>query len=374
MRSIDFAGDNSRKPAYTIMQTVIAGRNGPALPEDSERDARHVYETAGKAFHLIEKYQTPPDPGTYSLWYAYAAGTDSHLVAQVEELLVAKGSLSKFEIDMLIQELAPKVDEDAARQSIGQAMQHEIEGVLQIVQAGVKQTDTFNAKLNDAGKLLPKTLTGADVAVLLASLVEENRRMTETTKALNDGLKESQKQIATLNLELEEVQYQSMRDPLTSVSNRRAFDKRLDEEVRKAEATGTKLCLAMADIDHFKRVNDTYGHQTGDAVLQMFSSIIVKNVKGQDMVARIGGEEFAIILPQTDVFAAYNLLIKIKRNFKEAELACGRSGRKIRELTASFGVASCLPGMTPRELIEQADLYLYQAKNEGRDRVKAKGL
>jgi GGDEF domain-containing protein len=73
----------------------------------------------------------------------------------------------------------------------------------------------------------------------------------------------------------------------------------------------------MADIDHFKKVNDTYGHQVGDAVLQQFASIVTQNIKGQDMVARYGGEEFAIILPETDLFSAYNLLVKIKYNFKK---------------------------------------------------------
>ncbi|MEZ5997767.1 MAG: GGDEF domain-containing protein [Hyphomonas sp.] len=239
---------------------------------------------------------------------------------------------------------------------------------------GLKNSDTFNDILSEANDLLPKSVTPGALGGILANLVKENRRMAATTHQLHAGLQESQKQIETLNKELEEVQYQSLRDPLTAVSNRRAFDKRLVEDVQNAFDNGEKLCLAIADLDYFKKVNDTYGHQTGDDVLQMFASIIMKNIKGADMVARIGGEEFAIILPQTDVFAAYNLMVKIKRAFRDAELTCARSGRVLRELTASFGISRYQPGMTPDQMMEEADSLLYMAKNEGRDRVKAKGL
>ncbi|MCA8900829.1 MAG: GGDEF domain-containing protein [Hyphomonas sp.] len=336
--------------------------------------SRDVYDLAGKAFSLIEKYQTPPDPNTYSIWYAYAAGADSDLVAKVDGLLADKGNLSRFDIETLYEEHSVKANAEAARQAIGTSMQEEIESVLKMVQASLRHSDSFSTTLDEAGARLPKAASAADLAAMLSGLVDENRRMAQTTRELHQGLVDSQRQIETLNKELEEVQHQSLRDPLTAVSNRRAFDVCLEEETRKATASGEALCLAIADIDYFKRVNDTFGHQVGDAVLQMFASIIEKNIKGQDMVARIGGEEFAIILPRTDVLSAYNLLIKIKSSFKEAELMCTRTNRIVKQQTASFGIARFQPGMTPAGLIEQADTYLYAAKNEGRDRVKAKGF
>ena len=94
----------------------------------------------------------------------------------------------------------------------------------------------------------------------------------------------------------------------------------------------------MADIDHFKSVNDTYGHQVGDAVLQQFASVVTQNIKGQDMVARYGGEEFAIILPETDLFSAYNLLVKIKYTFKNTETPVEGTLKSIKDVTASFGL------------------------------------
>ncbi len=262
----------------------------------------------------------------------------------------------------------------SARHTIGLAIEKEIAGVLKIIETGVQNSDDFGASLDKARQELPNSVSGDDIAKLVSNLMEDNKRMAETTRELNQGLMDSRKQIATLNKELEEVQTQCLRDPLTSISNRRAFDERLEREVRAAAETGEKLCLALADIDHFKNVNDTYGHQIGDAVLQQFASIVTQNIKGQDMVARYGGEEFAIILPETDLFSAYNLLVKIKYNFKSSETPIDGTLKTLKDVTASFGLVRYEPGMTTRDMIEQADHFLYEAKHAGRDRVKAKGF
>ena len=197
--------------------------------------------------------------------------------------------------------------------------------------------------------------------------------MAETTQELSQGLNESQKQLEALNKELDEAQSQSLKDPLTAIPNRRAFAKRLDENIISAARSGKTLCVAMADIDHFKKVNDDYGHLAGDAFLKMFATLITRNIKGQDMVARIGGEEFAIILPQTDLIAAYNLFVRIKSVLKASELLLD-DGSCISGVTASFGVACHEPGMSANDLIDQADKFLYEAKNAGRDKVRAPGL
>lgn len=341
----------------------------------ADPNKKHIFQYAAKAFDLIHKYRTPPDPQTYAVWYAYATGANKQLVERVDELLRTCGRLSDFDIEALHRELIAPETGQVATQYIGQAIEKEVESVLKIIQQSVQNSDEFGASLNEASaRLSPHSLSGDDIAAIVANLVKDNRRMAETTMELNNGLKESQKQIASLHKELEEVQNQCLLDPLTSVYNRRAFNTRLEEEALEASRTGSSLCLALADLDHFKRVNDTHGHQVGDMVLQMFADLVGRNIKGQDMVARYGGEEFAIILPQTDLFSAYNLLVKIKHQLKESELIIDGAGKTIRDITASFGVARFEPGMNVKDLIEQADTYLYQAKNSGRDRVKAKGF
>ncbi len=335
-------------------------------------DLKQVFRNAQKAFNLIQRYRTPPEPKTYAIWYAYVNATDKRLVDRVDSAISQNGTLTPFDIGAIFREFLTEQPGASARHSIGLAIEKQIDGAMKIIQQGVQNSDEFGASLNKANEALPDANSADTLATLVSDLMADNKRMAETTRELKQGLIESQQQIATLNKELEEVQSQSLRDPLTSVANRRAFDERLEREVRAAEETGETLCLAMADIDHFKKVNDTYGHQVGDAVLQQFASIVTQNIKGQDMVARYGGEEFAIILPETDLFAAYNLLVKIKYNFKSSETPIEGTLKTIKDVTASFGLVRFEPGMTPREMIEQADHFLYEAKNTGRDRVKAK--
>jgi len=356
------------------MQAVATAEARPAAAPSNGPDLKQVFRNAQKAFDLIQKYRTPPEPKTYAIWYAYVNASDKRLVERVDSAISQNGTLTPYDIGSIFREFLTEETGTSARHTIGLAIEKEIDGAMKIMQQGVQNSDEFGASLNKANEALPGAASGETLAKLVSNLMADNKRMAETTRELNQGLLESQKQIATLNKELEEVQSQSLRDPLTAIANRRAFDERLEREVRAAAETGEKLCFALADIDHFKNVNDTYGHQVGDAVLQQFAAIVTQNIKGQDMVARYGGEEFAIILPETDLFSAYNLLVKIKYNFKSAETPIEGTLKTIKDVTASFGLVRFEPGMTPRDMIEQADHFLYEAKNAGRDRVKAKGF
>ncbi|MEZ5987331.1 MAG: GGDEF domain-containing protein [Hyphomonas sp.] len=356
------------------MQAVSARPTEPGTPPPQGQTLRTVFQNATKAFEYIQKYRTPPDPKTYSVWYTYAAGTDAALVDRVDHILSAKGTLAAEDIEAICEEMIVAAPSEMAQHNIGEAMEKEINDVLQIVQQSVQTSDDFHASLNAIGSSLPHAISGEELNRVMGQLVSENRRMAAKTLELRKGLTESQRQITTLNTELEEIQNQYMRDPLTSVANRRAFDKRLGQQVEQANRGGQGFCLAMADIDQFKKINDEHGHQAGDTVLKTFAHMVSQNIKGQDMVARVGGEEFAVILPQTDVVAAYNLLVKIKHHLKSTTMPVGENGEAISGVTASFGIARHEPGMTQSDIIRTADTYLYEAKNSGRDRVKAKGL
>tara|TARA_R110000772_G_scaffold108567_2_gene211632 strand:+ start:215 stop:1282 length:1068 start_codon:yes stop_codon:yes gene_type:complete len=355
------------------MRTIPLSEEGKPVNSGVTPDAAAVYQTAGKVFDLIDRHGTPPSPQTYALWYAYVSGNDPLLVARVDELIAAKGELSPYDIESIHWELVATGAGDAATMHIGDAIEREIESVLGIIRQGAASNDVFHASLSAVGSRIPDSPSVDELAGLISRLVEDNRRMAETTLELSQGLSESQKQLEALNKELDEAQSQSLKDPLTAIPNRRAFAKRLDENIISAARSGKTLCVAMADIDHFKKVNDDYGHLAGDAFLKMFATLITRNIKGQDMVARIGGEEFAIILPQTDLIAAYNLFVRIKSVLKASELLLD-DGSCISGVTASFGVACHEPGMSANDLIDQADKFLYEAKNAGRDKVRAPGL
>jgi len=172
----------------------------------------------------------------------------------------------------------------------------------------------------------------------------------------------------------EEIRILYIKDLLTGIYNRGYLTERLPQEIKRARRYGHPLSLVLCDIDHFKSVNDTYGHQAGDKVLREFAQCVRETIRENvDLVARYGGEEFIIVAPETDFSGALILAERVR-------MAVSQMVVKLKEkrihITASFGVTGFdtdTPGekITPEAVINQADKYLYQAKREGRNRVRA---
>jgi two-component system cell cycle response regulator len=159
-------------------------------------------------------------------------------------------------------------------------------------------------------------------------------------------------------------------DPLTNLLNRRAFMERMGPEMSRAQRDKKPLSLILTDIDHFKRVNDTYGHQAGDLVLQRFAGQLTTSARPYDFVGRHGGEEFVICLPGADGRQAGSVAERMRRQIEDMEIMLPDESRSIR-ITASFGTASYSgeSGKNGDLLIKRADDALYLAKNKGRNCV-----
>lgn len=159
----------------------------------------------------------------------------------------------------------------------------------------------------------------------------------------------------------------SERDPLTEVFNRRAFMTLFDKAVSRTRRDGTPLALLALDLDHFKKINDTRGHAAGDAVLRHFVRLAEKNLRAEDVLGRIGGEEFAVFLPGTPVEGARHIAERLRSECAQAEVL--HDGAPIR-FTVSIGVSTAKPDTTAADLMQRADDALYAAKKAGRDRVE----
>ena len=172
----------------------------------------------------------------------------------------------------------------------------------------------------------------------------------------------------------EKAQGEAERDSLTGLYNRRHFDERLAGELRRAERERSRVALLMLDLDHFKHINDTYGHAVGDEVLRHVAQIIAHEVRvGTDVPARYGGEEFAVIAPGTNLLGAESLAERIRTRVAGLRVPVGD---QLVSVTLSVGVAVFDPRATTRDepvraLVEAADQRLYQAKHAGRNRVAA---
>ncbi len=151
-------------------------------------------------------------------------------------------------------------------------------------------------------------------------------------------------------------------DQLTGLCNRHKLDRSLKQEMEKARRYKRELSYILIDIDYFKRINDTYGHASGDEVLVKVAEILRSHVRSSDIVGRMGGEEFLIISPETDGKSAFLLAEKLRRITEEYPFS------QIGQLTISIGVAQLRDGVDATELLSLADQALYQAKREGRNR------
>jgi diguanylate cyclase (GGDEF)-like protein len=179
--------------------------------------------------------------------------------------------------------------------------------------------------------------------------------------------------VLTYRQRYEELQKIVVRDALTNVYNRGFFDEAIEKYVAMSERSGRPICMMMLDVDHFKRVNDTYGHAEGDRVLQLIAASISATLRVSDYVCRYGGEEFAILLPQTELSQATVLAERIVAELPLA-LSSGWYGAEVMKITATIGIAEFpLEARNGAELVRIADSRLYAGKAAGRDRVSAVG-
>jgi two-component system, cell cycle response regulator len=204
--------------------------------------------------------------------------------------------------------------------------------------------------------------------------IDELEQLYDTVLELNRDYANAQLDLAQTNLKLQQREAQilaaSLTDPLTGVGNRRRLEQALATEISRAGRTGGTLCAFMADLDHFKRVNDVHGHEAGDAVLVAFGTLLRRLTRMVDIVARFGGEEFVVLMPATELEHA----VAIAERVREALAACCVAPLP-DPVTASFGVAQLADGEPGHLLLRRVDNALYEAKRLGRNRVvRAMGL
>jgi diguanylate cyclase (GGDEF)-like protein len=164
---------------------------------------------------------------------------------------------------------------------------------------------------------------------------------------------------------VEELEKLSITDPLTSIYNRRKFNELLTMEIERSKRYQNSLSIIMCDIDHFKKINDTFGHDVGDKAIKKFSKQIRENIREIDMLARWGGEEFMILMPNVSVENAHSVAEKLRMIIEKTEVETAGS------FTASFGVTDLMLDDTSETFIKRADQALYKAKHSGRNRVES---
>jgi len=334
----------------------------------SDQEFKRALGYATLAIDLLRRSQIPPYPQFYELLYTYATGVNPSLNTRINEIF-RKGDPTTDLAEALYNEFLKAQDVNERISSVSERMAHRIGDVHEAIDSAVASAQAYSAALQTATSSLASELSVDTVKTMAIHLLHETRRMQDTNRRLEQKLEASRDDIASLQRNLDEVRRESMLDSLTKIYNRKYFDEGLRHSIAEAASDQQPLSLLLVDIDHFKRFNDTYGHQTGDQVLRLVAMTLKSNIKGRDIVARYGGEEFAAILPSTDIDGAVILADNIRKAIQAKELLKRSTNEKLGRITASFGVALYRQGESASAFIERTDRCLYAAKHAGRNRV-----
>lgn len=208
------------------------------------------------------------------------------------------------------------------------------------------------------------------ISATLSSKLEleatERKQLHTELLSMQARLEDVESEARMYKRKLSEQKFKSLQDSLTRLPNRAAFEERLQLEYQRWQSYAAPLCIAIADIDNFKVINDTYGHTAGDKTLQVIANMLKKSLRETDFACRYGGEEFVIIFPQTSTETALELLEKARHRIKSIPFKFKQENISI---TISAGVSSFSANDSPTRVFERADRALYQAKDDGRDRV-----
>ncbi|MEH6357899.1 MAG: GGDEF domain-containing protein [Pseudomonadales bacterium] len=316
----------------------------------------------------LAKYAIPHSPLNYRLVYESVSGRNDGLKAALEELLTQPGTPSEISLWKLYQRFFEQ-DVDAL-----ETMRNELRRNITSLQGELTNADgdlcSYAKSLDSFINILDASTLSETVLTEVEKVIEDTRLMKQSQLCLESQITGVLAEVNTLRQELDQVKQESLTDSLTGISNRRAFDAALEHSIQIAREDKTPFCLLIGDIDHFKQFNDTHGHLVGDKVLRFVASILKRCVKGQDTVARLGGEEFAVILPQTHLDGAYAVAEQIRKAISAGRLKNKGSGEVFSTVEISIGVTQFRANDIPNDLIERADQALYRAKDQGRNRVE----
>lgn len=320
------------------------------------------------AISHMGRFQIPYDPTNYSVWYEYVSGKNENLRVDLDSLL----SESKCITPELISRLYEKyiaIDEKMIMDKIRRELRSILDKILKHVADAEGQFKNFGEVIERYSQDLKEELDLEAVSKVVDGILSETKNIVVSGAKLEERLQASTEEVEKLSKNIEQIREQATTDLLTGIKNRRHLSVVFPDEARAARETGGDLCLIMADIDFFKRINDTYGHLMGDKVLKTTAEVIKDSIKGRDHVVRYGGEEFVILLPDTPLSGAVILADKICNYFKNLNWKRKDTSQFIGPVNLSFGVARYRNGESLESLIQRADRAMYKSKHDGRCRV-----
>jgi diguanylate cyclase len=356
-----YALPDSPEPSYSsvakhIEDTLLGLLDDLTLPERHRPQAEAMRDRLQNGLNWYELIPILDDLATLML-----AITDSGQHEFEAYLQQLNERLESFQSN-----LQAASDDHADNRSAAREMDTQIREQVDGLQSSMQEA----ADLDDLKHVLENHLEG-----LLGTMDQHQKQRDEREQEVAARLQSLAERVAHMEQEalgyrehLEEQRQKALIDPLTSLPNRAAWSERLEHEVRQWQQHGNTLLLAMLDLDHFKRINDNYGHLAGDKVLKIIASVLRKRLRGTDFIARFGGEEFVLLMPSTPLASGAKLLESLRASIEACPFHF--KGERVT-ITISMGVTAFKAGEHSDLVLKRADQALYRAKNAGRNRVEA---
>ncbi len=335
-------------------------------PDTKDRSA----ELLRLAIPMMVQQPAPLHPITYAVWYDYLAGRNADLRAEIDAARQNNVPLG----DELVYTLYRRHILDAAAvaaHKVSDGLRAVIDEVGQTATATGDRVSEFTASLQEKSGRIASLGMPASLGPEIEALLSDSRDAGASLTVLAQRLHAATVELESLRAELDLAKVQATMDSLTGVTNRRGFDESIEKMLREHPPGEAGPSVVLIDLDHFKLINDEYGHVFGDTVLKSVALAIRSCVKGRDLVARYGGEEFVVLLPGTALAGATALAEQIRTTIAAARVRRGKNHESVGTITVSLGVAAWRPGEALESLIDRADQALYRSKREGRNRVTA---
>jgi len=309
-----------------------------------------------------------PTPLNFELWIQILAEPAGGLAAAVQRLMAAGESITETKSAELAKIYLPHRLSGEDLRAASDKLVREFEAISRTVAHAQRGHADYGRALAGATEVLA-TADSPILANLIKTLTEATRLVQTQNSFLEQQLKDSTSQVQSLQENLEVVRRESMTDTLTGLANRKAWDEGIEKAVAKAARSREVLSVAVLDIDNFKQFNDTWGHQTGDQVIRYVASVIGRLGVAPALVARYGGEEYAVALPGETAESAASLLDAMRIEIGSRCLKRRSTNEELGAVTVSIGVAQYHRGESAALLVERADFALYASKRGGRNVV-----
>ncbi|WJG09859.1 GGDEF domain-containing protein [Aliiglaciecola sp. LCG003] len=333
----------------------------------SSKDIECSFVTLKQTIPLLIKHNISAIPTNYALWYTYVSNDSPELNKKLDAAVENNLPLSDLHAKDLYRNFISDKEEVTAwglRQSLEGMMIELSQSLIDTKSDTQAYKRVMDSCIDDLSKVEKEGWSVEEVLGLVRNMVKESQVIRQSTISFNGALVSAEKEIESLKLKLQQSQHEALYDALTGLCNRRYFDSELDSKL----ALDT-LSLSIIDIDHFKKINDTYGHQMGDLVLRAVAKKLQASCRDNAQIFRYGGEEFAILMPGFDLKKARHLTDVMRRGIEKISVKDRRTGQILGDITVSAGVAQKQSSDKKLALIERADTLLYDAKRLGRNRV-----